>query len=73
MIIASASYEIRQIFRGGCEPADTAGVLGLLLGGAGLAAAIVALRKPVDGNGLERARALAAALALQVTQRESAV
>jgi hypothetical protein len=72
-IVASTVYAVRQIIHGGLEPADTAGLLGLPLGVAGLAAAVVALRKPIKGNDAELARGWAATLAAQVEAGESAV
>lgn len=72
-IVASVAYAVRQIGHGGLQPSDTAGVLGLPLGVAGLAAALIALRKPVAGNDAELARGWAKTLALQVESAESAV
>lgn len=73
LIIASAVYALRQILHGGLEPSDTAGVLGLPLGATGLAAAVTALRKPMEGNDSDLARARAATLAKQVEAGEGAV
>lgn len=73
LIIASAVYALRQILHGGLEPSDTAGVLGLPLGATGLAAAVTALRKPMEGNDSDLARARTATLAKQVEAGEDAV
>ncbi|MES5825482.1 NACHT domain-containing protein [Streptomyces sp. RG80] len=72
-IMASAVYAIRQLMHGGLEPSDTAGLLGLPLGVAGLVVAVVALRKPIEGNDAELARGWAATLARQVEDGESGV
>ncbi|NNN34427.1 NACHT domain-containing protein [Streptomyces sp. S3(2020)] len=72
-IMASAAYVIRQLMHGGLEPSDTAGLLGLPLGVAGLVVAVVALRKPIEGNDAELARGWAATLAQQVEAGESGV
>ncbi|MEU6260471.1 NACHT domain-containing protein [Streptomyces sp. NPDC047043] len=69
----SAVYAVRQILHGGLQPADTAGLLGLPLGVAGVVAAVVALRKRVEGNDAELARGWAATLAGQVEAGESVV
>ncbi|MEV7892129.1 NACHT domain-containing protein, partial [Streptomyces sp. NPDC088357] len=58
---------------GGLEPSDTAGLLGLPLGVAGIVIAGVALRKPIEGNDAELARGWAATLAKQVENGESPV
>ncbi|MFF7127206.1 NACHT domain-containing protein [Streptomyces sp. NPDC008240] len=72
-IAVSTVYAGRQIIHGGLQPADTAGLLGLPLGVAGLVTAVIALRKPVEGNDAELARGWAATLANQVEDGESAV
>lgn len=72
-ITASTAYAIRQLAHGNVEPADTAGLMGLPLGVAGLVVAVVALRKPIEGNDAELARGWAATLAGQVESGESAV
>ncbi|WP_316782886.1 NACHT domain-containing protein [Streptomyces sasae] len=72
-ITGSAAYAVSQIIHGSLQPGDTAGVLGLPLGVAGLVAAVVALRKPVEGNETELARSWAATLASQVETGESVV
>lgn len=72
-IVVSIVYAVRQLIRGGLEPADTAGLLGLPLGMTGLVATVVALRKPVEGNDAELARGWAAILASQVQAGESRV
>ncbi|WP_330358363.1 hypothetical protein [Streptomyces chartreusis] len=66
-------YALWQIARGGLEPADLAGVLGLPLGLAGLAAAIWALRRPVEGGDAEQAAVAARTLARQVAGSEGVV
>ncbi|WP_353940247.1 NACHT domain-containing protein [Streptomyces sp. HUAS MG91] len=73
IVAASAAYAVRQIAHGGLEPGDTAGLLSLPLGAAGLVAAVVALRKPVAGNDGEQARGWAITLARQVQDGESRV
>ncbi|MCX5357178.1 NACHT domain-containing protein [Streptomyces sp. NBC_00124] len=72
-IVVSAVYAIRQLMHGGLEPSDTAGLLGLPLGVSGLVVAVVALRKPIEGNDAELARSWAATLARQVEDGESGV
>ena len=44
LIVTTAGYAVSQLMRGGLGPADTAGLLGLPLGAAGLVAAVTALR-----------------------------
>jgi hypothetical protein len=56
--------------RGGLGPADTAGLLGLPLGVAGLTAAVAALRRPWPGTDAEQVRQWAATLAAQVRAGE---
>ncbi|CAM5273209.1 hypothetical protein SPURM210S_06157 [Streptomyces purpurascens] len=70
LLVASAGYAVSQLLRGGLEPADTAGLLGLPLGVAGLVAAVAALRRPVQGTDAELVRQWAATLAVQVQQSE---
>lgn len=70
LLMASAGYAVSQLLRGGLEPADTAGLLGLPLGVAGLVAAVAALRRPVQGTDAELVRQWAATLAVQVQQSE---
>ncbi|MFD3843750.1 hypothetical protein ACFWWC_47345 [Streptomyces sp. NPDC058642] len=72
-IAVSAVYAIRQLMHGGLEPSDTAGLVGLPPGVSGLVVAVVALRKPIEGNDAELARGWAATLAQQVENRESGV
>ncbi|MEU5324365.1 NACHT domain-containing protein [Streptomyces sp. NPDC021056] len=72
-IVVSAVYVVRQLMHGGLGPSDTAGLVGLLLGVAGLVVAVVALRKPIEGNDAELARGWAATLARQVEDGESPV
>ena len=69
-IAGSAVYAIWELAHGGLEPSDTAG---LLVGVAGLVVAVVALRKPIEGNDAELARGWAATLAQQVEDGESGV
>ncbi|WP_327722795.1 NACHT domain-containing protein (plasmid) [Streptomyces sp. NBC_00490] len=72
-IVVSAVYVVWQLMHGGLGPSDTAGLVGLLLGVAGLVVAVVALRKPIEGNDAELARGWAATLARQVEEGESGV
>lgn len=72
-IMVGAVYAIRQLMHGGLEPGDAAGLLGLPLGVTGLVVAVVALRKPIEGNDAELARGWAATLAKQVEDGESPV
>ncbi|MGW2690191.1 hypothetical protein ACWC6I_44485, partial [Streptomyces sp. NPDC001414] len=66
MVVVSTVYAVRAIAHGGLQPADTAGTLGLPLGAVGVVLAVVAFRKPVEGNNAELARGWAATLASQV-------
>ncbi|GAA4326508.1 hypothetical protein GCM10023086_54110 [Streptomyces venetus] len=70
LLVASAGYAVSQLVRGGLGPADTAGLLGLPLGAAGLVAAVAALRRPVQGTDAELVRQWAATLAVQVQETE---
>ncbi|MET9734780.1 NACHT domain-containing protein [Streptomyces sp. NPDC006458] len=70
LLLACGGYSVSQLARGGLEPADTAGLLGLPLGAAGLAAAVAALRKPLQGTDAEQVRQWAATLAVQVRVSE---
>ncbi|MFR0353400.1 NACHT domain-containing protein [Streptomyces sediminimaris] len=70
MVVVSTVYAVRAIIHGGLQSADTAGMLGLPLGAAGVVLAGVALRKPVEGNDAELARGWAATLASQVEDPE---
>ncbi|MBR8638344.1 NACHT domain-containing protein [Streptomyces tuirus] len=73
LLLASAGYAVSQLVRGGLEPADTAGLLGLPIGVAGLVAAVAALRRPAQGTDAELVRQWAATLAVQVQQTEGKV
>lgn len=73
VVVVSTVWAARQIGRGGLEPADTAGVLGLVLSVLGLVVAVVALRRPVEGNDAELARGWAKTLAGQVETGESRI
>ncbi|WP_329347246.1 NACHT domain-containing protein [Streptomyces sp. NBC_01261] len=73
VIVWSTVYAVVQIAHGGLQPGDTTGVLSLPLGVIGLVAAVVALRKPIEGNDAELARGQAATLGDHVEARESAV
>ncbi|MER7972307.1 NACHT domain-containing protein [Streptomyces sp. NPDC096080] len=55
------------------DSADTATLLGVPIGVIGLVIAVVALRKPFEGNDAELARGRAGTLALQVKNSESVV
>ncbi|MCT9110033.1 NACHT domain-containing protein [Streptomyces mirabilis] len=70
LLMASAGYAVSQLVRGGLGPADTAGLLGLPLGAAGLVAALAALRRPWQGTDAELVRQWAATLAVQVQESE---
>ncbi|MFC5203130.1 NACHT domain-containing protein [Streptomyces kaempferi] len=72
-VMVSAAYAVRAIIHGGLEPADTVTILGLPLGVVGIVLAVVALRKPVEGDDAGLARGWAATLAKQVETGESAV
>ncbi|MGC0334313.1 hypothetical protein RKD23_007303 [Streptomyces sp. SAI-170] len=69
-MLASAAYAVAQLARGGLDPADTAGLLGLPLGSAGLVAAVAALRRPWQGTDADLVRQWAATLAVLVQQNE---
>ncbi|MER5386444.1 NACHT domain-containing protein [Streptomyces sp. NPDC002688] len=68
--MASIGYAVSQLAHGGLDPADTAGLLGLPLGTAGLVAAVAALRHPWQGTDPEQVRQWAATLAVQVQESE---
>ncbi|MDT0483032.1 NACHT domain-containing protein [Streptomyces doebereineriae] len=70
LIVATAGYAVSQLVRGGLGPADTAGLLGLPLGVAGLVAAVAALQRPWNGTDAELVRQWAATLAVQVQENE---
>ncbi|MFI1175754.1 NACHT domain-containing protein [Streptomyces melanogenes] len=66
-------WTLGPILHGGLQHTDIASLLALPLTVAGLVAAVTALRKPIEGNEAERARAWAATLARQVESGESGV
>jgi hypothetical protein len=66
-------YAVRAIIRGGLQQTDTAGMLGFPLGVVGIVLAVVALRKPVEGNDAELARGWASTPAEQVETGEREV
>ncbi|MEU5068892.1 NACHT domain-containing protein [Streptomyces virginiae] len=68
LVAASATYAAVQLTRGGLEPPDTAGLIGLPLGVAALVAALADLRHPPAGDLAPLARGWAATLAEQVKQ-----
>lgn len=72
-IAASGAFAVRQLLHGGLEAADIAGLLGLPLGVAELVLAVLALRKPIEGNDAELARVWTATLVGQVKAGEGAV
>lgn len=72
-IAASVVFAVWQIAHGGLQASDTAGLLGLPAGVAGAAAAVAALRKPIEGNDAELARGWAKTLAQQVETGEGEV
>ncbi|MET7575318.1 NACHT domain-containing protein [Streptomyces sp. NPDC005492] len=72
-IVVSTVYAVLQIIHGGLQSTDIAGLLGFPLGVVGLVTAVVALRKPIEGNDAERAGGWAATLAHQVEKGESDV
>ncbi|MGW4567719.1 NACHT domain-containing protein [Streptomyces sp. NPDC004561] len=72
-IAAAAVFAVRPIVHGRLQPVDTAGLLGLPLGIAGLAAAVLALRRPIEGNDAELARGWARTLARHVETGEGRV
>ncbi|MGW2827379.1 NACHT domain-containing protein [Streptomyces sp. NPDC001443] len=71
LIVVSVAYATRQLIHGGLQPADTASLLGLPLGVAGLVTAVLSLRRPIEGNDTEVARGWARTLAQQVRTGES--
>ncbi|MFE5406977.1 NACHT domain-containing protein [Streptomyces sp. NPDC056580] len=73
LLLASVGYAVSQLVRGGLGPADTAGLLGLPIGVAGLVAAVAALRRPAQGTDAELVRQWAATLAVQVQESEGKV
>ncbi|MFG2440794.1 NACHT domain-containing protein [Streptomyces sp. NPDC048508] len=73
LITASAVFAVWHIVYGGGQPIDAAGLLGLPVGVAGLAAAVMALRRPIEGNDTELAYARARTLARQIKNEEGRV
>ncbi|WP_437036298.1 NACHT domain-containing protein [Streptomyces sp. enrichment culture] len=73
LLLASVGYAVSQLLRGGLDPADTAGLLGLPIGVAGLTAAVAALWRPAQGTDAELVRQWAATLAVQVQESEGKV
>ncbi|MER5356871.1 NACHT domain-containing protein [Streptomyces sp. NPDC002785] len=74
LILASLTFTIWAIVTGKeHEPPDTATLLGVPIGVIGLMIAVVAMRKPVEDNGAQLARACAVGLARQVRDGESQV
>ncbi|MFF5303538.1 NACHT domain-containing protein [Streptomyces sp. NPDC013161] len=69
----SAVYAVQAIPHGGLQPTDTVTLLGFPLGVVGIVLAVMALRKPVEGNDAELAHGWASTLAKQVETGESAV
>ncbi|MEV0186645.1 hypothetical protein AB0I54_46810 [Streptomyces sp. NPDC050625] len=55
-IAGSELFAVGHIVRGALQAADTAGLLGLPLGVIGLVTAVMALRRPIEGNDAELAR-----------------
>ncbi|MFB7293647.1 hypothetical protein [Actinacidiphila glaucinigra] len=72
-VTASVLYAVVQLSRGGLQPQDTAGLLGLPLGTAALLVSVLALRKPPEGNIADLVRTWAATLATQVATGEGCV
>jgi len=72
-IAASVVFAVWHIVHGRFQPVDTASLLGVPLGATGLVAAVVALRKPIEGNDAELAQGWAKTLARQVETGESKV
>ncbi|MFG2127015.1 NACHT domain-containing protein [Streptomyces sp. NPDC048751] len=70
LFLGAAAYVVAQLLRGGLDPADTAGLLGLPVSVAGLAAAVAALRKPLETTDTDLVRQWAATLAVQVQESE---
>lgn len=68
----SGVYAVQAIPHGGLQPTDTVTLLGFPLGVVGIVLAVMALRKPVEGNDAELARGWASTLAKQVETGESA-
>ncbi|MCX5008535.1 hypothetical protein OHB05_38925 [Streptomyces sp. NBC_00638] len=73
MVTATAVYAVVQLWRGGLDPADTAGLCGLPIGLAALLVSVLALRKPAEGNSAALAREWAATLSVQVAAGEGRV
>lgn len=59
-VTVSVLYAVVQLSRGGLQPQDTAGLLGLPLGAAALLVSVLALRKPPEGNAADLVRTWAA-------------
>lgn len=68
LMAASMLYAGVQLARGGLKPSDTAGLLGLPLGVAGLVFATMGLRRPPEGDLAQLARRWASTLAEQVKE-----
>ncbi|MCX5357181.1 NACHT domain-containing protein [Streptomyces sp. NBC_00124] len=73
LIVASATFTVRQLLHGGLKADEPAGLLALPAGVIGLVAAILALRKPIEGNDAELARGWAQTLARQIETSEGEV
>jgi NACHT domain-containing protein len=73
LIVASVTYAVWQLLHGGLKADEPAGLLALPVGVIGFGAAVLALRRPIEGNDAELARGWARTLARQVATSESTV
>lgn len=73
LVLGFGSYAASQLMHGRLGPGDTAALLGLPIGAAGLVAAVAALRRPPQGTDADLVRQWAATLAAQVLNGESKV
>ncbi|MER5509390.1 NACHT domain-containing protein [Streptomyces sp. NPDC002766] len=72
-VVASCLYAVIQVRRGGMSAADTVTVLGFPLAVAGIALAVMALRKPSEGTEADLATGQARTLARLVAEGEGRV
>ncbi|MFF8975096.1 NACHT domain-containing protein [Streptomyces sp. NPDC014995] len=73
LIVASATFTVRQLLHGGLKADEPAGLLALPVGVIGFVAAVLALRRPIEGNDAELARGWARTLARQIETSEGMV
>ncbi|GGT55023.1 hypothetical protein GCM10010271_68540 [Streptomyces kurssanovii] len=73
LIVASATFTVRQLLHDGLKADEPAGLLALPVGVLGFVAAVLALRRPIEGNDAELARGWARTLARQIETSEGMV